>query len=188
MNLACQRVSAFLGLGSNLGDRVATMRAVVRAMDEYAGISVTFGAGVSSLYESQPCGGPPGQGDYLNACVRVETTLSAHDLLAAVRSIETSLGRVRQTRWGERTIDIDLLLYGEAIIDDEALTIPHVRLCERRFVLMPLAEIAGTILHPVCGRTIAALLQELDDSDAGSCVQVEAPAWVTSAVTASTTP
>lgn len=178
MNAADPSVSTFLGLGSNLGDRATSLRAAVRALDEYAEIAVDFGAGVSSLYETAPSGGPPGQGDYLNACVRVDTTLGAYDLLAAVHTIEASLGRVRRTRWGERTIDIDLLLYGEAIITDTALSIPHRRLHERRFVLEPLAEIAGAVVHPVLRQTVAALLRDLDTADAGPCVQVAAPAWV----------
>lgn len=188
MTGASRSVLAFLGLGSNLGDRSAMLRAAVRALDEHTEIAVDFGAGVSSLYESRPSGGPPGQGDFLNACVRVDTTLGAQDLLDTVCSIEASLGRVRQTRWGERTIDIDLLLYGEAVIDGEALSVPHVRLRERRFVLEPLAEIAGSAIHPVCGRTIAALLRALDASDAGPCVAVETPAWATGLATAATPP
>ena len=103
--------TAYLALGSNLGDRLAAMRGAVRALCQHPHIHVNLEAGVASLYETSPVGVPPGRPAYLNSAVRVETTLSPDGLLSAVLSMEASLGRVRSTRWEDRLIDIDLLLF-----------------------------------------------------------------------------
>lgn len=131
-------VSAWIGLGANLGDRLATLRTALSAMGALPGTRVQ---GVSSLYGSAPvdAGGP----DYLNAVAQVQTTLAPHALLAQLQAIEQAAGRERPYRNAPRTLDLDLLLYGSASIDSGTLTVPHPRMWERAFVLVPLQEIAS---------------------------------------------
>ena len=139
------RVLAYLGLGSNLADPHWQIRSARAAIKSAAGISeVAF----SSLYSSPPMG-PPNQPDFVNAVMAVETILSPMELLRTLQAIESDHGRIRQgERWGPRSLDLDVLLYGEEVIDSAELTVPHVGLCERAFVLYPLLEIAGEINIP----------------------------------------
>jgi 2-amino-4-hydroxy-6-hydroxymethyldihydropteridine diphosphokinase len=131
-------VQATLGLGSNLGDRLATLQ---RAVDLLAGRGVHTVAS-SRVWATSPVGGPAGQQDYLNAVIRVDPGgLEPDDALAAANAVETELGRVRDARWGPRTIDIDVLLWNGLVRDDAHLTIPHPRMCERAFVILPLLDI-----------------------------------------------
>lgn len=130
-------MQAYLGLGSNLGDRLANLQDGVRALDARLGIKVVRS---SRVYETDPVGGPP-QPEYLNAVVEVETSLAPRELLDACRAVEEDLGRVRGERWGPRTIDVDVLTYGDEEIDESDLTIPHARMHERGFVLAPLLEL-----------------------------------------------
>src|SRR5262249_45347713 len=130
---------AFIGLGSNLGDRRATLDGTIAALAATPGIRILR---VSSYLETDPVGGPKGQGSYLNAAAALETTLEAAELLHVLQAIENRFGRVRTVRWGERTLDLDLLLFGDRTIETAELTVPHPRLAERRFVLEPLAAIA----------------------------------------------
>ena len=130
-------VVAFLGLGSNLGDRLANLQAAVDALQMEPGLRVTAS---SRVWETTPVGGPP-QPDYLNAVIRVETDLSARDLLDVARRVEARLGRVRKERWGARTLDVDILLFDEEEIDEPDLVIPHPRIAQRAFVLLPLLEL-----------------------------------------------
>lgn len=130
-------VVAFLGLGSNLGDRLANLQAAIEAMRTEPGLRVTAS---SRVWETTPVGGPP-QPDYLNAVIRVETDLSARDLLDVARRAEARLGRVRKERWGARTLDVDILLFDEERIDETDLVVPHPRMAERAFVLLPLLEL-----------------------------------------------
>lgn len=146
---------AYLGLGSNLGDRLGHLKAAVSLLDAADGVEV---AAVSSVYRSEPVG-PPGQGEYLNAVVAVDTSLSPAVLLSRSREIEEARGRRRGLRWGPRTLDIDILLFGSEEIDEPDLQVPHPRLATRRFVLDPLLEIApdarltdGTRLSDACSR------------------------------------
>jgi 3-oxoacyl-[acyl-carrier protein] reductase len=148
---------AFLGLGSNLGDRRAHLGAALAAL-RTAGVVVER---VSSLYETRPVGGPAGQGDYLNACAQVTTSLCPVELLRLLLRIESDLGRVRTERFGPRTIDLDLLLFDNTTHADAELTLPHPRLHERLFVLTPLAEIAPGAVHPPLRKTVAELLADL---------------------------
>jgi 2-amino-4-hydroxy-6-hydroxymethyldihydropteridine diphosphokinase len=142
---------AYVGLGANLGDREATIRAAVAALP---GVLA-----VSSLRETEPVG-VTDQPRFLNGVAALETELSARDLLDTLLALERRLGRERRERWGPRTIDLDLLLFGEEAIDEPGLTVPHPRLHERRFALEPLAEIAPDALIPGRGR-VANLLAEL---------------------------
>jgi 2-amino-4-hydroxy-6-hydroxymethyldihydropteridine diphosphokinase len=126
----------YLGLGSNLGDRLANLTAAVRELEQHGVRSLKS----SRVYETDPVGGPP-QPDYLNAVVEVATDLEPRDLLRACLEVESELGRERGERWGPRTIDIDLLSYGDREIDEPDLIVPHPRMHERAFVMAPLLEL-----------------------------------------------
>ena len=128
---------AYLGLGSNLGDRLANLQIAVELLAAQPGVTIVRS---SRVYETDPVGGPP-QPDFLNAVVEVETSLSPRELLAACRSAEGSLARVRDDRWGPRTIDVDILTFGDDVVDGSDLTVPHPRMHERGFVLAPLLEL-----------------------------------------------
>jgi pantoate--beta-alanine ligase len=123
---------------------------------------------VSSFHETAPVGGPPGQANYFNAAVAIETKLSPADLQGMLAAIEQKLGRTRAERWGPRTVDLDLLLYGDSTIETPELTIPHPRMAERRFVLAPAAEIAADLQHPRTGKTIGQMLAELPAAAEGA--------------------
>ena len=146
--------TVYIALGSNLGDRRASIDAAIARLDAVPGVRVTRR---SSLYETAPVGGPAGQGSYLNAVVEATSTLGPDDLLARLQVIEADLGRVRTERDGPRTIDLDILLHGDAVLDSPQLTLPHPRLHERLFVLDPLAEIAPGVVHPTVGQTVSKL-------------------------------
>jgi len=130
-------------MGSNLGDRLATL-VVARERLENEAIRVVAS---SRVWETDPVGGPV-QPSFLNAVLRVDTELSPHDLLAACRRVEGSLGRVRDVRWGPRTIDLDVLLYDERTVSSRELTIPHPRMLQRAFVLLPLLELDADPVLP----------------------------------------
>lgn len=129
---------AFLGLGSNLGDRCAHLRAAVAGVPDLVA--------VSDVYETEPVGGPEDQGPYLNLVVELDTTLDARGLLEVCRRLEADAGRVREVRWGPRTLDVDVLWVDGHIVDDPELQVPHPRLWERRFVLAPLMELAPDLV------------------------------------------
>lgn len=133
---------AAIGLGANLGDRAGTLREAVRRLEDLGEI-----VAVSSLYETAPVGYLD-QSPFLNAAVALDTALPAPDLMTALLAIEHGLGRVRTFRNAPRTLDLDLLLYDDLTVDTPELTLPHPRLHERAFVLVPLAEIAPAVVHP----------------------------------------
>ena len=136
---------AFVGLGANLGDRRRTLHAALDALADEAGIEVVA---VSTLRETEPVGVGE-QPRFLNGAAELETTLTAHELLGRLLAVEQRFGRVRTPgEHGPRTLDLDLLLYGDEVIDEPGLTVPHPRLHERRFVLEPLAELAPGLVVP----------------------------------------
>ncbi len=133
---------AYLALGSNLGDRVAHLQRALDAMRAEPAVAVV---GVSKVYETDPVGGPE-QGAFLNAVVAVDTDLEPYGLLAFAQGLERDAQRVRVERWGPRTLDVDVLLYGDVRVDDDDLTIPHPRMWERGFVLAPLRDVAPDLV------------------------------------------
>ena len=166
--------TAYIGLGSNLGDRLATLRTAVQRLETLGRIT-----GISSLYESEPVGyleQPP----FLNAVVTLESELAPGELLRALLGIERDLGRKRSFPNAPRTLDLDLLLVDDVTLDSTALTLPHPRLHERAFVLVPLAELAPDMVHPGSGETVRELVHALPD---GGGVEVYAPAGWESAPT-----
>jgi 2-amino-4-hydroxy-6-hydroxymethyldihydropteridine diphosphokinase len=148
-----------IGLGSNEGNRQATLDAAVAELRRQPQITI---AAVSSWCETAPIGGPQQQARFLNGALRAETSLPPRDLLDCLQRIENHLGRRRQERWGSRTIDLDLLLYDTLVLDAPSLALPHPRMAWRRFVLQPAAEVAGAMLHPIIGWSVARLLEHLD--------------------------
>lgn len=157
---ALMAVPAWLGLGSNLGDRAAMLRQAVEAMRALPDVVVDR---CSAVYETEPWGND-NQGPFLNCVVAVRTTLPPEQLLDALLAIERKMGRVRAERNGPRSIDIDILLYGMEVIDRPGCTIPHPALTERNFVLQPLRELAPDVTHPVQGLTIAELARRCPDT------------------------
>jgi 2-amino-4-hydroxy-6-hydroxymethyldihydropteridine diphosphokinase len=153
--------TALIGLGSNLGDRSAALGNAVELLQGDPLIRVEA---ISSFRPSKPVGGPEGQREFLNAAVRLETSLSPEELLAKLQAIENQIGRVRVERWGPRTIDLDLLLYDQVELKSPSLELPHPRMCYRRFVLEPAAEIAAEMVWPVNGWSVRKLIGNLDDS------------------------
>jgi len=135
-------ITCYIGVGSNLGDRQYCINTAVRKIMILIGTRVRK---ISRIIESLPQGGPP-QGPYLNAVLEIETELSPYNLLQELHKIESSLGRVRAVKNGPRTIDLDILTYGDLCINEEALCIPHPRILEREFVLGPLGEIAPGVV------------------------------------------
>jgi 2-amino-4-hydroxy-6-hydroxymethyldihydropteridine diphosphokinase len=154
-------VTAYLGLGSNLGDRADHLHEALRRLGQTAG-EVTQ---VSAFYETEPREVVT-QPWFLNAAAELRTSLSPHALLATLLEIETAMGRVRLHDKGPRLIDLDILLYGDVILHEPGLTLPHPALAMRRFALAPLAEIAPGVLHPALQRSVRDLLQALGP-DAG---------------------
>jgi 2-amino-4-hydroxy-6-hydroxymethyldihydropteridine diphosphokinase len=151
-----QTAIAFVALGANLGDRLGTLRAAVAALASIPRVSLLA---ASSAWDTAPVG-PPDQPRYLNAAVALRTSRSPRELLAELLEIEKRFGRDRDgSRWTARTLDLDIILFGNAIVSEGDLAVPHPRFRERAFVLLPLAEIAGNARDPVTGESVESLLR-----------------------------
>lgn len=150
---------AYIGVGSNLGDRATAIDAALEALAATPGLRITA---TSRVRETEPVG-VPDQPKFLNAVIEVQTRLSPAALLKRLHAIEDRLGRVRKARWGPRIIDLDLLLHGSRIVATESLTLPHPRLAERVFVLEPLAELCPDLKVPGTGRTVMQLLDAVTE-------------------------
>ncbi len=161
---------AFLGLGGNLGDPPTQFSAALGLLGKAGVVTVRR----SSLYSSPPLGPPPP--DYVTAAVEVETELAPAALLREILKVEQTLGRRRDRRWGPRTIDLDILLYGAEVAAAPGLTIPHPGLADRAFVLVPLAEVAPAVRHPALGRTVEELLASVSQ-EAVACVRRLDRSW-----------
>ncbi len=149
-----------IALGSNLGKSLTTLENAIESIAKTPGITLISH---SSWYRTKPIGPP--QPDYINGCALVKVELSPHQLLATLLEIEQKFGRVRKEHWGARTLDLDIILYGNLVIDTPDLQIPHPRMRERAFVLVPLAEIEPNWIEPLSRKTITELLKEVDCSE-----------------------
>ena len=153
---------ALIGLGSNLGDREAWFRSALDRLDGHPRIDVRA---VSPLYETAPVGGPSGQGMFFNACAVLDTPLDPGVLLRLMLDIERDSGRIRTVKDAPRTLDLDLLLYGDCVIDEPGLSVPHPAMTERPFVMAPAAVLSREWRHPVAGRTLGELARVHADAD-----------------------
>ncbi|HEX9935174.1 MAG TPA: 2-amino-4-hydroxy-6-hydroxymethyldihydropteridine diphosphokinase [bacterium] len=148
-----------MGLGSNLGNRENAIQGAIQALEQWEGIGDLR---CSSIYETEPWG-VPFQRAFLNCAVECQTDLRPNALLEACKRIEASLGRIKGPRWGPRSVDVDILLYGDEVVRTEGLIVPHPKIAERRFVLIPLDELAGNAVVPGTGKTVRMLLDACPD-------------------------
>lgn len=149
----------FVGLGSNMGDRLGFLQKAVKALEDAPGLTLRS---VSSVYETEPVG-KKDQPQFLNAVVELSCSMAARECLAKLKETEHTIGRTPSERWGPREIDLDLLYFHDTIIDGPHLAVPHPGVAQRRFVLEPLAEIAADFIDPVRGRSIRELLESCTD-------------------------
>ena len=152
----CRHI-AYIGLGSNLGDRIEHLGYAVRALRNIAGCEVLR---VSNFISTPPYGYEE-QGDFINGCLMLRTLLTPDELLVELLAIENKAGRIRDVRWGPRTLDLDIIMYDDLVISSEHLILPHIEMHKRDFVLRPLCEIAPNLVHPVYNKTVAELLEGL---------------------------
>lgn len=151
-----------IGLGANLGDRRAALQTAIDVFGRDPQVTLVA---VSPLYETDPIGGPE-QPDYLNAVLLIDTPLEAVEVLALAQLAEAELGRTREVRWGARTLDVDVLAYGQVVSDDPALTLPHPRAHERAFVLIPWCDLSPDFTIARVGKTVGELADALSPEDA----------------------
>jgi len=147
-----------LGIGGNKGDRAAFLQKAMEALSQQASL-----IGYSQIYETEVWGGVATAGNFLNQVLLLHTQMDAMGFLEVIQRIEEQLGRTREQQWGDRTIDIDILYFGDQVWDSPTLTIPHPYLAQRSFVLQPLAEILPNKIHPILGKTTLELLAECTD-------------------------
>lgn len=152
---------AYIGFGSNLGDRFSYINQALQRLSETEGVSLTQ---VSALYETEPVG-YEAQDPFLNGVSAIETSLSPNQLLERLQQIEQQVGRQQRRRWGPREIDLDLLIYDQCCINTPELVLPHSELHKRRFVLTPFAEIAPDVIHPILQQHIRTLLCNVTDDN-----------------------
>ena len=152
--------TAYIGIGSNLGNRAEHINKALSLLDDSPGVKITA---MSSVIETEPLGNPQDQGDYLNCVAEISCQLSAIDLLSLLQSIENSLGRTRSQKWDSRTIDLDILLFGSEVIHLNCpdLHIPHQQMQHRLFVMIPLSQIAPDLKHPVLNLTMKQILSSM---------------------------
>ena len=155
--MTTERATAYIGIGSNLGDKASNCRHSLEQIDQLPGCEVTAR---SDMFRTEP-EGVTGQDWYANCVLEITTTQGPHQILAGLMGIESSMGRIRKKRWEARIIDLDLLLFGWEIIESRDLVIPHPLMHKRRFVLEPLAQLAPDLVHPVLKTTIRQLLNQL---------------------------
>lgn len=170
-------VTAYLGLGCNLGDREGNIATALQRLSQRMTIDQ-----VSSIYETEPTGYRE-QPWFLNAVCRVSTGLDPSSLLRLIKEIETELGRVPSFPHGPRIIDIDILFFGDEVMETDTLTIPHPRIAERFFVLIPLVEIAPELVHPVAQKTLKQLLEEASEQMEGKCIRYRSASTLTPHIT-----
>lgn len=151
--------TVYLSLGSNIGDRESYLQKALQFIDVRIGKVII----ASRIYNSSPWGNR-NQNEFLNQVIRIETTYSPQDILSIISEIEKELNRVREHKWAARTLDIDILFFNSEVLNLPNLSIPHPLLHERKFVLIPMNEIAPTYIHPVLNKTICQLLNECKDS------------------------
>lgn len=151
--------SVYIGFGSNIGDRLTHIQNAIKFLSKTEGITLQK---ISSIYTTDPIGYEE-QAQFLNGVAAIQTTLSPLSLLHTLKDIETAVGRKHRIRWGPREIDLDILIYGDSCVQTEKLIIPHPEMHLRRFVLVPLAEIASNLRHPVLQESVQTLLGRLED-------------------------
>ena len=152
-------ITAYIGIGSNLGTPEKNCTKAIEKISNTKDIKIIS---KSSFYQTEPIGGVQ-QGWFVNSAIGIETDLSPENLLSVLLNLELAMGRIRKEKWGPRLIDLDLLLYGNLALEKKGLTLPHPEIQKRKFVLVPMSEIAENLIHPILKKTIKTLLQETPD-------------------------
>ena len=152
-------ITAYIGIGSNLGTPGKNCANAIEKISRTKDIKIIS---KSSFYQTEPIGGVQ-QGWFVNSAIEIETDLSPENLLSVLLNLELAMGRIRKEKWGPRLIDLDLLFYGNLVLENKSLTLPHPEIQNRKFVLVPMCEIAENLIHPTLKKTIKTLLQESSD-------------------------